>query len=224
MKVYRYVVLMCCFIILLTGCSFVNLGSKDLMQEISDENQYADTELYKMGLDLISIMNEMIQSKEYADILNANGLESVVETVDTNDYDSPIAVYNVSLPETTQLLKLISNYNTDSWDNLSENLKNQIKNKTSFSTVTANINAQKGAENVAFSSMYTAFVKSEVLNIKESTVFLYVFEEGVPIAITFSEYGNIQGQFVFLENIDTLSDARSVLEKYNCSVSEIDID
>jgi hypothetical protein len=72
--------------------------------------------------------------------------------------------------------------------------------------------------------MYTAYDENKSINIKRTTVFLYIFEEGTPIAVTFSKSGGVNGQFVFLDGIESLSDVRTVFEPLDCSVKRVDID
>ena len=181
--------------------------------------------LYYVGLDTISIMEEMIQSEEYCEIMGSGAqfFETAI-LADTNDYDSPIAVYSISMPDVNDLLEIASDHGADQWNSLSDNLKRQLQNRISFSTIISVINGQQGAQRLAFSSVYTAFDRREDIKVDDTTIYLYVFEEGIPIAVTFSEYGAVTGQFVFLEDIDTLKKARDVFEEYNCSVTKVDFD
>lgn len=181
-----------------------------------------DVDLYHAGLDMISIMEEMIQSEEYADIIGADGVEELLELVDTNDYDYPTAVYSISMPEIHDLIKILDFSVADQWNGLSDNLKGQIEKKITFSTIVSMINAQQGSQRIAFSSVYTATDKNENIKVDDTIIYLYVFKEGTPIAITFSKSGSVVGQFVFLEDIDTLSNARAAFEKYKCIVTKID--
>lgn len=200
-----------CLILSLSACGlFAKKDSKD-------------TVLYHAGLDLICVMEEMIQSEEYAEILGVNGVEELLEIVDRNDYDYPIAVYSISMPKTVDFLKITANYSEDQWNSLSDILKRQIENRVSFSAIVSMINGQQGAKKLAVGSLYTAFDKYEKIKVDDTTVYLYVFEEGIPIAITFTESGGVNGQFVFLEDIATLSNVRAVFEDYGCSVAKVDV-
>ena len=212
MKKFALIFLSLCFLLQFTACGEIV------------KNEVSSKELYTIGTDLISVMNEMIQSEDYADIIGANDVEALIETVDTNDYASPVAVYCVSLPDITELFEITGNDDMNQWNNLSGNLQRQIENRVSFSTIVNIINSQQGSQKITFSSLYTAFDKNENIKVDETTIYLYVFEEGTPIVITFSEDGGVSGQFVFLEDIDTLSNVRTALEEYKCTVTEVDID
>lgn len=216
MKHLRIAVVVSLVALVLVGCH---------AEEDTDRKKLTnDRQLYSMGLDVISVMDEMMQSDSYGEIMGASGVQDTLEMVDTNDYDSPLAVYSITMPDTEELLKLAINNDMDLWQDLSEKLKEQVENRVSFSVLVSLLNGRSGSKNIAFSSLYMAFVKNEKLKLKETKIFLYVFEEGTPIVVTFSESGTIQGQFLFLENVKTLSDVREVFEAFDCSVSRVDID
>lgn len=190
----------------------------------SEDKESTERELYKIGLDLISVMDEMVGSAEYADIMATGSVNQLAASVDTNDYDSPVAVYRITLPKSDKFVKLAGNFDEDRWNSLSKNLQKQIENRFTFSAIANIINSSFGSTNLAFSSMYTAYEENKGINIKRTTVFLYIFEEGTPIAVTFSKSGGVNGQFVFLDGIESLSDARTVFEPLDCSVKRVDID
>lgn len=178
-------------------------------------------ELYRVGLDLISVMDEMIGSEEYSEMIGGKSFKSLVQTVDTGDYNLPIGVYRIDLPEAQELLKLLKVSDLEDWNRLSENLKKQIENKVSFSAIISILNAKKGSEYVAFSSVYTAMDKNTKFKIEKPVVLLYVFEKGEPIAVTFSETGSVSGQFLFLDEIKSDSEIKEFFKEYKCSVSKI---
>ena len=183
-----------------------------------------ERELYKIGLELISVMDEMLGSKEYAEIMASGSVDQVVDSVDTNDYDSPVAVYRITLPKSDKFVKITGSFDEDRWNSLSPNLQKQIEHRFTFSAIANIINSAYGSTNLAFSSLYTAYEENKSINIKRTTVFLYIFEEGTPIAVTFSKSGGVNGQFVFLDGIESLSDVRTVFEPLDCSVKRVDID
>ena len=212
MKKFISLILILLFSLQLTACN------------TAKSNQSNDSNLYNAGQDLILVMDEMINNKNYAQLTGAtDSLVPIADTINTNDYDSPVAVYCITMPDVTDFFKMASDFDMSNWNNLSDNLKEQVENKISFSSIITMINSQKGANTVAFSTTYTAIDKNENLSLDDTINYLYVFEKGTPIAITFSETGIVSGQFVFLENIDTLTNAKSVFEKYNCSVNNVDI-
>ena len=185
------------------------------------KKQTGEQALYEIGLDLISVMDEMLRSEEYAQIIGASGWESLAETVNTNDYDTPSAVYSISLPDLTDLLRAVGVYDSELWEDLSGRLKEQIENKVSFSTIVSLINSRQGVQETAFSSVYTAIRHDKEIKVGKAVTYLYVFEEGTPIAVTFSKTGGVTGQFVFMEETGSLSEMRSVFEGLHCHVEKV---
>ena len=182
------------------------------------------TELYEAGLELISVMEEMIQSQEYAAIMGSPSIDSMATDADTGDYDSPIAVYQISMPNITAYLKRTNAQNMELLNSLSRNLRKQVENRFSFSVMINYINSTKGNNAIAFSSIYVATDKNDDLRIDEPTVLLYIFEEGIPIAVSFSEYGAMHGQFVFLEDNFNYSTLKAFFKELDCTVKRVDID
>ena len=192
----------------------------------ADEADYAsEKELYEEGLFLIETMSEMIQSEEYLKIYSADqNMSSLAESIDTGDYDNPIAIYRIEMPTTEEYFESFSDSGKELWEELSPALQKQVENRITFATIASQINGQKGSTPLAFSSIFIASEKNSDLILEEDTVFLYVFDEGTPISVTFTESGAMQGQFVFVEDIENLSDAKTAFKQYKCSVHRVDID
>lgn len=204
------VILLFIFMFCLTGC-------------YGNHKKATDQELYYVGLDLIQTIEEMIKSEEYTSLLiSGHNFSSLLEKARTNDYDSPVAVYSVTPPDIEELLAFLCE-DMKLWYRLSDNLQQQIKSRISFDMIIDIINADQGAEPIVFSSTYSASKIVEELSIDENKAFIYVFEESIPIAVSFSKYGGVVGRFVFLENVDSLSAIREVFEEYNYSVEKMEI-
>ena len=216
MKIFRYAIILCCTFVLLAGCT-------SSMHEEDDRSLSDDTELYRAGLDLISVMDEMIRSEEYAELMGINDLyEPVWGKVNTGDYDSPVAVYKILPPKFSDMLKVAGEDATDSWDKLSHNVKKQVENRMSFSSIfSSSYNGRVGADCLALSVAYQASDRNDDIFVEEESYLLYVFEEGTPVLVTFTEYGSIRGTFLFLENTDDLDEIKSSFKEFNCSVIKI---
>ena len=90
----------------------------------------SEKDLYKAGLDLIDTMSEMLGSEEYAKISGlSDSVLSVAERLDTGDYDDPVAVYQIELPDIEEYFESLEDYDEDLWDDLSSNLKKQFENR-----------------------------------------------------------------------------------------------
>lgn len=210
----KAVVFLLAVMLLFTACGTENSGYS------------SDKELYEFGHKIVLLMEEMIESDEYAQLMSAN-VDYVVEVremVGTVDYSSPKAVYRIVVPKIERLTDLLLGSDKTLWNNLSDNLKKQVENKVTASVISSIIVAtEKGYEYVAFSSMYTASDMNESIKLEEPTVFMYVFEDDVSILVSFTRYGGANGRFAFYEGVDTLEGAKAIFEKYECSVSKVDI-
>lgn len=213
-----------CMLFALVGCNNIEHSSNG---EHESNNEFSsEKDLYNIGLEITKIMNDMVRSEEYASFLNGDrNFPDVIDVVNTNDYDSPTSVYSIEMSNSKDLLleKLLTDEEKAAWNNLPNNLRKQFENKISFSSIISVINGQNGSQKIHFSSSYIAFEKFESLNIKEKMIYLYVFEKGTPIVVTFSESGYAQGQFLFLNTDNNLSEIRNAFEPYQCSVQRVDI-
>lgn len=204
MKKFRFFAAVCCVVFALTACG----------------GYASESALLQAGQDLIAVMDEMVHSEDYAAMIGGNGFAAVRDEVMAGDYASPVAVYGISMPPAEDMLAALGGLEQDTWNSLSDTLKGQLENRVSFSNIVSILNAQAGSEKVALASLYIAIEQADSLKAKESSVLLYVFEKGTPIAVIFTEYGGMQGQFLFLE--DTAEEAIStVLGNYSCTVRRI---
>jgi len=177
----------------------------------------AESDLLDTGREMVAVMKEMLGSEAYAAMLGATTLGDLQEQVDTHDYDSPVAVYRIDPPDAETLLTYVGGTDaTEHWGDLSDTLKEQLKNRLSFSNIISVLNGRAGSKQVAFASLYLATKQDASLKVERSVVYLFTFEEGTPIAVTFNE-GSVSGQFLFLE----AEEIPAALEAFNCNVSKI---
>jgi hypothetical protein len=108
------------------------------------------------------------------------------------------------------------------WAKLPENLKEQVENRMSFSMLVSLLNGQQGSDVLAFSSMYTAADTDSRVRVTENTTLLYIFEKGTSIAVTFTEQGTMQGQFIFLPKTDSFEEVQTTFAQLGCTVTEVD--
>jgi len=177
--------------------------------------------LYSAGIELAEIMEEMIESDEYSSIMGGqiSGVIDLRETIGHVDFDEPEAVYSIELPDAEDFLDTAGYSGNDDWDELSDELQQQITNRISVSTLISSYHSAKGSYAVAFSALYTALLYKDDISPEQTTVYLYEFEDGAAIAVTFHPHGQMNGQFVLLGE----DDAEDVFEKLGCKVKELDI-
>ena len=210
-----------CMLFCLVGC---DNGTQSNNIESSITKTSSKNDLYSMGLEITKIMNEMVQSEEFASIMGVSDFSDVIKIVDTNDYDSPIAIYSIEMPKIKDLFALFNVSEMDVWSSLSNNLQKQLENRINFGSIISIINSQHGSSELAFSSSYIASDYFDTLNVDKQIIYLYVFEKGTPIVVTFSKKGYVSGQFLFSSNMNSLSDVRSVFEPYQCAVDSVNIE
>ena len=140
--------------------------------------------LYEHGMDVIALMEEMVDSSSYGSLMSgAAEIEQMRQTLAAGDYTAPQAVYEIEVPTLGDMLAYAeSDAVTESF---SDSLKKLLDNRSVASLVNL-INSRNGTAALATSSVYTAaktFVNSET---KESTIYLYTFQNGNPIAVVFT--------------------------------------
>lgn len=199
----------------LAGCRF---------DEEEEQECASKRELYTMGMDLIGTMEEMVESEEYAQLLGTAGMHTAIEQVSDCDLDAPLAVYEITPPEPEKLIKqMADNDFQEVWEDMSPALQEQVKNRFSFSTLVTAHNGRMGSSYMAFCATYTASQKMPQLTVDEAKVFVYVFEDGINVVVTFGETGYANGQFLFLEGLDDPDDAEDTFREMKCKVERINI-
>ena len=125
-------------------------------------------------------------------------IAEIREKVNTHDYDRPAAVYSASLNDPESLLDEMFREdpeNRETWDSLPPALQDQLLARLSLPTLLARSNARAGTAYVALFSTANAFVRNETLTGENPCYYLYFFEKGAPILVTFG-YHTASGQFL----------------------------
>lgn len=191
MKKKILVVLFVILILSLTAC-----GSKK--EQVS---------LYERGLEVVDLLDEMADSQSYVQMFTGNTqISEVIQSNTNGDYSKPQAVYEVVLQK--------DNYqgllgNEDTQRAMSDELERIMEKKVNAS-LTTQINAYSGSENLAASTICTvgiSFVNNEV---KEDVIYIYVYENTAPVAVVFLQEGNdivsANGSFLFGEELVNLTE------------------
>lgn len=209
MKKKILVVLFVILILSLTAC-----GSKK--EQVS---------LYERGLEVVDLLDEMADSQSYVQMFTGNTqISEVIQSNTNGDYSKPQAVYEVVLQK--------DNYqgllgNEDTQIAMSDELERIMEKKVNASLITQT-NAYGGSENLAASTICTTdifFVNSEI---KEDVIYIYVYENTAPVAITFLQEGNDivsgNGTFLFGEELMNLTkeSISQLLEGLYVTVQEVE--
>ncbi len=140
--------------------------------------------LTECGEDVIALMSEMLASEDYKSLYNlTSAYDNQVNRLREGDYSKSIAVYELFVSEEELLDKTIDK------EGLSEELYEYICS-SAYVSFASRINQVSGVEGMSVSSLFTAQKSYANKDIDTSRIYLYVFENGCPIAVTFVAEGN----------------------------------
>ena len=91
MRKFSIVILACLLILTMTACG----------QSRNFDNEEA---LFDLGIEVTKTMQEMVYSDEYISLYSAVEFEDEIVKFQATDYDSPIAVYSVEIPNVKDVL------------------------------------------------------------------------------------------------------------------------
>lgn len=164
-----------------------------------NEGNIETKSLYTQGLEIVQLMSEMARSEECLDLFYTGNdkVKSVIQDISAGDYTTPKAVYAISTTE----IESLSTFELNNLDNVSEGLKSYITQKALGSLMTQ-INSYGGVEILAATSICTVgktFVNEDT---NEDVIYLYTFDNAVPVAVTFivGENNAISASGVFIMN------------------------
>lgn len=175
MKKRIYVVLILISSIIICGCT----------KKTSTRNK-VEKSLYDRGMDTISLMNEMVQSDAYTEMMGVASLADAIATLKAEEYETPKSAYCI-LPSKDMLDTALAMIEADApgTKNLPENLKHTLKKKVLAGTA-SQLNARYGTSAIAASSLFTVsqtFVSHETT---QDIIYIYTFEDAYPVCVTFS--------------------------------------
>lgn len=138
--------------------------------------------LYSHGLDIVDLLAEMTRSERVIGIYTGNSeIKDIILALGANDYSEPDAVYAISVPEES----LTSMSEVGNLEGASDDLKTYLMQRVLVSLI-SQINAMSGVENLAASSVCTAGKTFVSENAAENVIYVYVFKDAAPIAVTFT--------------------------------------
>ena len=175
------------------------------------------------GMEVVELIEEAINSKEYVRIYSASEqITRVIEEVAEGDFSELEAVYSIRIDE-DDLLEMAD----VDLDDMPESLQKVMKSKMAGSVANM-INARSGAEKLATSSIIsmgkTFAFKEEV----ENQIYLYIFEDAKPIMVSFvageDKTVSAGGTVIFADDFecDSADDVEDLLREYDADVEEVD--
>ena len=179
--------------------------------------------LYAQGLEVVQLMSEMAQSEEYVKFYTGSDeIGSMIQTIGSGDFASPQAVYAISVADEN----LSAIMGLGNLDGVSEKLQGFLKQRVLASLVTQ-VNAMGGTESLAASSICTAgkiFVNEGAT---EDVIYLYVYENAAPVAVTFiigeNQAVSASGMFILYDGFTcgSAEEIKSFFQYITVEVSEV---
>ena len=183
---------------------------------------------YAIGLRVTGLLGEMVGSRDYLRLFLSSEdlLDLLSSTFDTGDYGTPSAVYRLIQQDPKEWMKsLMTDEELDSLNALSPALQEQVFLRVSGTALlTTQINAKKGAQVLSVVSALQALVKEPSLEEETPASYLFVFEKGVPILVSYG-WHQATGMFVALDAAETASPEalKAALQPYGLEISPADI-
>lgn len=181
--------------------------------------------LYEHGLEVVARMAEMAGSREYVGLYTSSPeLAGILSSVGEGDFSEPSAVYRIRATKgVASVLELAE------LDTLPDELRANVEEKM-FLTLATQINGMEGTAALAAASLCTAeklFVSGELT---ENEIYLYVYENATPAAVTFvmGENGAVaaRGMFIlyeeFLAEGMEMEEAAGVWEEFGVWVERLE--
>lgn len=185
------------------------------------ENQPLEyTQIYEAGLDITYILGEMASSEEYITLFTGDtAVKDVIKKIGEGDYTKPKAVYEIII--TDEMLEGLAD--TASLEGATDELKKCLNDRVRSSFIT-HLNGTAGVNSLAASSICTAG-KTFINPIADDTLLIYTYENGYPIAVTFTaEYdgsAGASGTFVMVEDFDSAEGIKSYFSDTDIEVIEV---
>lgn len=136
--------------------------------------------LYAQGLEVVQLMTELTQTEEYINIAAPDDIKSIIQELADKNYSTPKAVYSVSASD-KELAKMAE---LNGFDDISDNLKPFILSKL-YGAMITRLNSMGGVEDLTVASLCTAGKTFVNENTTGNIIYLYTYDDAVPVAVTF---------------------------------------
>ncbi|MBQ7313294.1 MAG: hypothetical protein IJW81_06895 [Clostridia bacterium] len=178
------------------------------------------------GMQIVSMLEEIAESEEYLSIYSADPeLLNIIAAFAEGDHSDPKTIYRLTLSEEN----VKSLCGTDVLTSLSPKLQDFLEGRVQASIINI-ANARGGSAALAATSICTAgrtFVSDEI---SSDTIYLYTFEDAVPVAVSFtvgeSSTVTATGTFLIAEelNTDSPESIREFFSELDLTVEVVSVD
>ncbi len=164
------------------------------------ENAFCEAkepDYYRIGLKVTSTMSEIIDSESYLSLFsNPDFFSKERDEMNTHDYDNPVAVYAVRYNQEALMNLLFSSdqEKANELSSFSSALQEQIRKHINIQALASLLNGYAGQNYIVLCSIATASIEDDSINGNEVVNYLYIFEKGTPILVSFS-YHVASGMF-----------------------------
>ena len=170
------------------------------------------------GMQIVAMLEEIAESDEYLSIYSADPeLLSIIASFAEGDRSDPKTIYRLTLSEES----VKSLCGTDVLTSLSPRLQDFLEGRVQASIVNI-ANARGGSTVLAATSICTAGITFVSDEITDDTIYLYTFENAVPVAVAFTvgEGNTVTASGTFLAAEDLNTDSPETVREF---FSEMDL-
>lgn len=208
----------------LCGCQFI---AKEIIER--DVTSADDAALYKHGLELAEVLDEMLSNDQYLQLISDSGeINAVLEPYIRTDFSEPESVYRITPSE--DLISILTDMGEIDLDGFSESLR-KFWERRALNYVPNMLNAQSSSTVLAASSLFTFSDTWVGETLEEDCYLLYFYPDSCPVIATFyGGDGYIEGSAALLlgENVtdDSLDEVENIFSELgaeNMQVEKLDI-
>ncbi|MCI8453206.1 MAG: hypothetical protein HFE84_01115 [Lachnospiraceae bacterium] len=183
------------------------LASFSILSGCQDKTDGNEKTAYEYGMELATTAAEMAKNENYGAIFSTSEeIKSFTQKIAAGNYEVPSSVYKISPPDIESLAASLGM--PDFYSGLSETLLEQINHQAS-SVAVSQLTASEGTVALAASSIYRANKVFVCQELEADCIYLYLFDQGYPVAVTFTvgENGAVSatGSFVICEELQNAS-------------------
>jgi len=138
--------------------------------------------IVKCGEEVVSLMAEMVKSEDYISLNNLTAAHNeIISQLRDGNYSKSLAVYELSIAEAELLKSFGEDFDRAAF---SEELYKHICS-SAYGSLVSNINQKNSFDALVVSNAFTAQKSFAGKKMDTNKTYLYVFENGCPILITF---------------------------------------